>query len=390
MLHVLLTTAASALTVFVGFYFFYYTICWWYIRANKFKKKTDLKNSYPTVSIIIPLYNEVKVLSRKIENLKELNYPKEKLEIVFVDGGSTDGSSGLLEKLTEQSELPIKNVFQESRKGFNNAVIDGFAETTGKIICITGAETEYDPEALNIMMQHFSDSRIGAVTGKQKIKNVDDGYSPKLEVAYRDLYDFVREGEGYIDSPFDLKGEISAARREIVKALVENPNLIQRGCIDACFSFQGRMAGYKTVYEPRAVYYELSPKLMRDSFKQQIRRAATLIENMLAFKNMIFNRKYGAFGMFIMPAHFLMLVVLPYLFILASIGMVALAAFYPTNFLFLSIVIVGLLGLLLSRRVKAFAKAQMALVLANLRLLKGVETQKFEKLESARPESTNK
>jgi cellulose synthase/poly-beta-1,6-N-acetylglucosamine synthase-like glycosyltransferase len=389
MLQVLLTMAVGAVTVFVGFYFFYYAICWWSIRANKFRKKTD-KNSFPTVSIIIPLYNEVKVLSRKIENLKELNYPKEKLEIVFVDGGSTDGGVELLEKLTEQSELTIKNVFQGSRKGFNNAVIEGFAETTGDIICITGAETEYDPEALNIMMRHFTDSRIGAVTGKQKIKNVDDGYSPKLEIAYRDLYDFVREGEGYIDSPFDLKGEISAARREILKALVENSELSRKGCIDACFSFQGRMDGYKTVYEPDAVYYELSPKLMRDSFKQQIRRAATLIENMLAYKNMIFNKKYGAFGMLIMPAHFLMLVILPYLFVLASIGMVVLAVLHPSNLLFLSIVVVGLLCLFLSRRVKAFVKAQIALIVATLTLLRGAETQKFERLQSARPDSPNK
>jgi len=384
MLEILSAVALTALSVFIGFYVIYYAICWRYKRKNN-KKKTKITKNHPVVSIIIPVYNEINVLQRRIENLKELNYPKSKLEIVFVDGGSTDGSTGLLEKQTKQAELPIKTVFQDSRKGFNNAVREGFAQTTGDIICITGAETEYDPEALSLMVQHFADQKIGAVTGKQKIRNVEDGFSPKLEIAYRDLYDFVREAESNIDSPFDIKGEIAVVRRDIVKALVENSRLTRRGCVDCCLNFQGKMGGYKTIYEPEAVYYELSPKLMRDSFKQQIRRAATLIENMLAFKEMIFKREFGAFGLLIMPAHFLMLIILPYFLIFASAGIIALAVLYPSNPLFLSILVIGLLSLLISRRVKAFVKTQLVLIVATLTLLKGIETQKFERLQSARP-----
>ena len=390
MLQIFPTMVLVALTFFVGFYISYYVICWLRIRNSRLNKKSYLPNISPLVSIIIPVYNELNVLKQRVKNLKELNYPMDKLEIVFVDGGSTDGSTQLLEELGRDSELRIKTVFQGQRKGFNSAVREGFAETTGEIVYISGAETEYDPEALNVMVRHFADPKIGAVTGKQKIKNVNDGLSPKLEIAYRDLYDIVREGESCIDSPFDLKGEISAARREIVEALVKNPKLLKKGCIDACFSFQGRINGYKTAYEPSAVYYELSPKLMRESFKQQTRRAATLIENMLAFKNLIFKKEYGAFGMLIMPAHFLMLIILPYVLILASVGTVALTMLYPSNYIFLTIMIIGLLGLILSRKVKAFIKAQIALIVATLRLLKGVETQKFERLESARPDSSNK
>jgi len=385
MLEILMIVVSSFVAIFVGFYLSYYAICWFYIRKKNLTIQADSNNSLPKVSIIVPVFNEVNVLEDRIENFNKLKYPKDKLELVFVDGGSTDGSIQLLKDLTKQSELSIKTLFQGQRKGFNSAVREGFAVTTGDIICITGAETEYDPEALNMMMRHFKDPTIGAVTGKQRIKNVNDGFSPKLEIAYRDLYDFVREGESCIDSPFDLKGEISVARREIVKALVENPNLLQKGCIDACFSFQGRLDGYKTVFEPRAVYYELSPKSMRDSFKQQTRRAATLIENMLAFKNMIFRKEFEAFGMLIMPAHFLMLIVLPYFLVFAAIGIVISAVLNPSNLLFLSLLIVGLISIFVSRRVKAFVKTQLVLIVTTLKLLKGVETQKFERLQSARP-----
>jgi biofilm PGA synthesis N-glycosyltransferase PgaC len=384
MLEILSAVVLTALSIFIGFYVIYYAICWRYNHKTT-KKKAKTANNHPTISFIIPVYNEVNVLQRRIENLRELNYPKNKMEIVFVDGGSTDGSIEFLEKQLKQTELLIKTVFQGSRKGFNNAVREGFAQTTGEIICITGAETEYDTEALNLMVQHFKDPKIGAVTGKQKIKNKADGFAPKLEVAYRDLYDFVRAAESNIDSPFDIKGEIAAARRDIVKAVVENSRLATSGCIDCCLNFQGKINGYKTIYEPDAVYYELSPKLMRDSFKQQIRRAATLIENMLAFKNMIFRKEFDAFGMLIMPAHFLMLVVLPYFLILATVGIITLAILNPSNLLFPLLLIVGLFSILVSRRVKAFMKTQLVLIVATLNLFKGTETQKFERLQSARP-----
>jgi biofilm PGA synthesis N-glycosyltransferase PgaC len=375
----------SALAIFIGFYATYYIICWWKIKSNSSRKDVPFNSNTPLVSIIVPVYNELKVLGRRIENFKELDYPKDKLEIVFVDGGSTDGSVPLLERIAEERTLNIKNFFQGSRKGFNSAVREGFALTSGEVIFISGAETEYDSYALNMILRHFADSTIGAVTGKQKIKNLTDGYSPKLETAYRDLYDFIRQGESYIDSPFDLKGEISAARREIVKALVENPALYKKGCIDACFSFQGKLSGYRTVYEPKAIYYELSPKSIKDSFKQQTRRAATLIENMWAFKELILNKKFGAFGLLIMPAHFFMLVVLPYILLIASIGLIMLPLLYPFNLLFFTISIVCLLGILVSRKVKAFIKTQLALIVATLKLMRGTETQKFERLESARP-----
>jgi len=385
MLQILMDIVIVALAIFGGFYIFYYVICLRYIKIHNPKKPSGFKKeSLPSVSIIIPVYNEANVLTRRIENLEGLRYPRDKLEVVFVDGGSSDGGIDLIQKLARKTKLSIKLICQGRRKGFNSAIIEGFAETTGDIICITGAETEYDPNALDMMVQHFAHPRIGAVTGRQMIRNVDEGFSPKLEVAYRGLYDLVREAESYIDSPFDIKGEICAARRSVVKNLVEKPELLHKGCIDACFSFQARKDGYKTVYDPRAVYFELSPKSIRDSFKQQIRRATTLIQNMMAFKDMILNTTYGAFGLFIMPAHFLMLVILPFVFLVGVIGMVVAIALNPSNYLFLAIICLALLATFLSSRLQAFLKTQIVLAIATLGLL-GFDTQKFERLASTRP-----
>jgi cellulose synthase/poly-beta-1,6-N-acetylglucosamine synthase-like glycosyltransferase len=371
---------------FVGFYLFYLTLCSaYYIRAKRRNTSTNsIINNYPKVSIIIPTYNEATVIPIKIKNLRELNYPKDKLEVVFVDGGSNDGTADLIEELAKESELSFKIVRQGARKGFNNAVIEGFAQTSGDLICITGAETEYDPEALKIMVSRFNDPRIGAVTGKQKIKNISEGYSPKLEGAYRSLYDFIREAESSIDSPFDIKGEISIARRDVVAKLVKNSYLSRKGCIDCCVSFQARMDGYKTVYLPEATYSEYSPKTIKESFKQQIRRAVTLMENMLAFKNMILNKKFGAFGILIMPAHLLMLNILPFMMLIGSVGLISLAFLNPSNYLILTFIFLVLLATMLSKHLQAFLKTQLVLIIATFKLLIGTETQKFEKISTTR------
>lgn len=374
------------LGIFIGFYMIYFATCLIFLKTRRKKHGIlSLPEVLPKVSTIIPTYNEVQVIGKKLENLQSLNYPKEKLEIIFVDGGSTDGTAELLGKLAESKDLIYKVVQQGTRKGFNSAVIEGFEKTTGEIICITGAETEYEPEALNAMIQWFSDPNIGSVTGKQKIRNISEGYSPQLEGAYRSLYDFLREAESCIDSPFDIKGEISAARRDIVARLVKNPTLAKKGCIDCCISFQAKMDGYASVFDPKAAYYELSPKNIKDSFKQQIRRAATLIENMMAFKTIILRKRYGAFGGFIMPAHFMMLLVLPFLLFIGSAGLVLSVLLNPSNYLVAALLGSAIVALVLLRQLQAFAKTQVVLLVAVLKLLFGTETQKFERLATARP-----
>lgn len=374
------------LGIFIGFYMIYFATCLIFLKTRRKKHGIlSLPEVLPKVSTIIPTYNEVQVIGKKLENLQSLNYPKEKLEIIFVDGGSTDGTAELLGKLAESRDLIYKVVQQGTRKGFNSAVIEGFEKTTGEIICITGAETEYEPEALNAMIQWFSDPNIGSVTGKQKIRNISEGYSPQLEGAYRSLYDFLREAESCIDSPFDIKGEISAARRDIVARLVKNPTLAKKGCIDCCISFQAKMDGYASVFDPKAAYYELSPKNIKDSFKQQIRRAATLIENMMAFKTIILRKRYGAFGGFIMPAHFMMLLVLPFLLFIGSAGLVLSVLLNPSNYLVAALLGSAIVALVLLRQLQAFAKTQVVLLVAVLKLLFGTETQKFERLATARP-----
>ncbi|MCJ7633319.1 hypothetical protein MUP77_13145 [Candidatus Bathyarchaeota archaeon] len=116
--------------------------------------------------------------------------------------------------------------------------------------------------------------------------------------------------------------------------------------------------------------------------RQTTRRATTLIQNMIIFRNMILNRNYGLFGLVIMPAHFLMLTLLPLLFALGSIGLIVSVLLDPS---YISIIAlsVGLLSVVASSRIREFVKTQLVLIPAVVGLV-FMDTQKFKRLESTR------
>jgi hypothetical protein len=195
--------------------------------------------------------------------------------------------------------------------------------------------------------------------------------SGKLEKAYRDLYDFMRQGESMMDSCFDIKGELCAARREVVAGILEHPGIATKGSIDTCFAFQSRIMGLKTVYEPQAFYYEDAANVMRESFQQTIRRGQVHIEAMSLYKHMYFNPKLRMFGLVIAPAHLAMVVLLPLVIGLQMFSLASLFVIQPGNPLAVALILLTLAALALSRHVQAFAKVQFSLIGAMGRLLLG-------------------
>lgn len=351
------------------FYTCYFILLSYFYKNSRSNKKI-FESTYPTISLIVPVYNEEKIIAKKIQNIEELIYPREKIEAIFIDGRSTDRTFEIINNEAQKCQKSIRLIGQNKREGYTRAVIEGILNSKGEIIVAMDAASYHYPDAIIQLAKHFEDPKIGAATGQEVVIGDNKQLGSKLEKSYRFFYDFMRKAETEIDSTPDSKGEILAVRREICIGLIRNLKISSNASFDSCVPYQAKLMGFRTIYDEHAKYYEYAPASFTDRMKVQIRRATVLIGAMFFFKDMLLNKKFGKFGLLILPAHFMLDCVLPSLFMFGTVTMVILTLMNPMDVVLLWII--AALAMLVSSKSRSFLisfiQSQFALFLAIFRL----------------------
>ena len=304
------------------------------IEHHNVEKKENIK-FHPHVTVIIPTHNEESIISKKITNLLDSNYPKEKLEIIFVDD-SNDSTPRKIEKYSKK--MPFIHLIKfNKRKGYSHSMIAGCKAAKGDIIVLSDAGSFHDTYTISNLVRHFRDQKIGAVTGNKVILNIDEEIG-KSENLYLKIYKMVRTAEINIDSTFWLNGEASAVRKNLITNF-EKCN----ATFDTAVALLVRQKGYKTIYDPQANFYDYTPRTHSEWVKQKTIRAANLIKILIQFKSMFFKPKYGKFGLIILPMNLAMLIITPIAILAGIIFLISLTFF---DFVF-SISIWSIMGIIL-------------------------------------------
>jgi cellulose synthase/poly-beta-1,6-N-acetylglucosamine synthase-like glycosyltransferase len=286
----------------------------------------------PVVSIVTPTHNEEAIISKKIENLLASDYPKEKLEIIFVDD-SDDSTPKIIQEYAKMFSN-INLIKFDKRVGYSPCMIAGCKAARGEVIVLSDAGAFFDAKTVANLVRHFQNPDIGAVTSTDVILNVDEEVG-RSEDLYQKIYNFVRTAETNMDSTFYFKGEASAVRKDLITDLEECG-----ATFDTAVALSVRKKGYKTIYDPEAKFYEYAPKTRRERIRQKTTRAANWIKILFQFKSMLFNPKYGKFGLLTLPANFMMLVIIP-LAILAGISFLIFLTFFDPAFTIILWSIIG-------------------------------------------------
>ena len=266
----------------------------------------------PLITLLIIVHNEEKVIKRKIENSLNLVYPKDKLEIIVVDDGSTDKTRDIVK---EHESVGVKLVEQNPRKGKASAINLGTEHANGEIIIITDGNSLLNEEALKKIVRHFSDPLVGGVGGRYEPKNIEGKDVGLGSIMYWKLERFVREKESAIDSIIGMNGNIAAIRKGIMHKIDENL-LVE----DFDMTVSLRKEGFRVLYEPEAYAWKLAPGSLKDEIIQKKRRIIGTIQTLSRHKSVLFNPKYGLYGTLIFPSHKLFQMLLPFLFILLVIS----------------------------------------------------------------------
>jgi cellulose synthase/poly-beta-1,6-N-acetylglucosamine synthase-like glycosyltransferase len=319
-------------------YVSYYSLCLYVVKIKKLKVKKNIKFR-PKVSFVIATWNEEKTISGKLKNTLALDYPKDKLEVIVIDSGSTDQTKNIVRKFKK-----VRLIVEKERKGKADALNKAFKECKGDIVVISDSDCRLDKDILKKSMPYFFDPKVGALTGRQILLNSKENLATKTEQNYRNFYFIIRNAESIIDSTLVFHGEFSAFRKELLDNIY-NDSVAD----DSELALRIRKKNYRALMIWDAVYREYAPNRLSDRIKQKYRRAQGLVQIMSRFFSTFFlNPNYGYFGMLIFPVEFFMHTISPFIVILTLIAMF----FLPLNLLIL--IFLGIIGALSIGTIRSF------------------------------------
>lgn len=293
-------------------------------RNSKTKKDYSLA---PKVSIVIPTMNEEAIIEKRLTNILEMNYPPDKMEVIFVDN-SKDRTPEIIK--TYAAKYPFLTLQKQGKKGFNNALNQGYASATGDIIIKSDSTAMPHPDALREIVANFSDESVGAVCGVHVFNNGDDIEKEFKGVMYR-----VQLMESYFHSSLISHGSFGAYRKFLTPTLGEEIT-----ADDSEVVVNVVRNGYRAIIDPEVKSEEESPKSFKERRSQKNRRAAGVIRVLVRNLDMLFNEKYGNFGMVTLPVDLFLLVISPILlFTICTLWLIYLATNLSTSLIIATLVV---------------------------------------------------
>jgi len=317
----------------------------------------------PKVTLIVPTFNEGAFILRKMENLANLDYPCEKLEVIIVDSASTDDTVSLINEHLKKAKFPFEiRVLEESmRRGKARALNYALEYAKNEVIAISDADAYWEPSALRKALPYLADSRVGAVTGSERFLNLGQNSLTQGEGLYRKVYNAIRMGESKRHSTLIFQGELSIFKRSVFQKFAEERGSDDSGTVKRIIS-----EGRRTLFVPEAIFFDEAPSKWRDWIRVKSRRSLHLIWVLVDSLRLKMKNKFPQPSL-ILVTNFYLHVINPIVGLAALIGFIWVGLLYPLIFLF------ALLPFLIRRsRVMLFqyALSQIALILAILSYIK--------------------
>lgn len=223
--------------------------------------------SYPGVSILVPCHNESRQLAETFGALSRIDYPT--YEIIAIDDGSKDQTGAILDAMTAQ--LPsLRVVHLASNQGKSTAMNAGALAARHELLVCIDADALLDPHALTWLVRRFqSDASIGGLTGNPRVRNRATLLG-RLQVGeFSSIVGLIKRAQTVNGSLFTVSGVICAFR----KRALQDAGWWSRGAItdDVDVSWRLQLAGWRLVFEPKALCWILMPETLRGLWRQRAR-----------------------------------------------------------------------------------------------------------------------
>jgi len=265
------------------------------VHAHQYRPLVD-KGYRPMVSVIMPCYNEGVAIKDAISAVLRLNYPKDRMELVVVDDGSTDNTPSIVAEMLEKSNGAFRFLKMEKNMKKRHALAHGIKHANGEIIVSIDSDAIVELNALVNLVQPFTDPDVYCVSGNAIVSNE---YKQKIntflarlqKVWYTDGFCIRKGAESLFGIVLCCSGVLSAFRKDKVQQVLPNwltETFMGRKCLsgeDAQLTVWMLKLGGKSVFQSNAIVYTEAPATMHAFIKQQLRWGrGSFYSMMTAFK----------------------------------------------------------------------------------------------------------
>jgi cellulose synthase/poly-beta-1,6-N-acetylglucosamine synthase-like glycosyltransferase len=284
-------------SLFFSLFFEIFLLITYFEKRSTLKVQSEYKEPahFPTVSIMVPCYNEEETILKTLSSLLMLDYPKDKLEILVIDDGSSDNTLKILDQFNSSNQI---KVYSKPNGGKYTALNFGLQKTSGEFVGCLDADSFVEKSALKRIMNHFNDAETMAVTPAVRVhdpKNVLE-LMQKVEYAWGIFY---RKMLDYLGAIFVTPGPFSIYRREVFSLIGDYRHAHNTEDLEIALRMQANHL--KIVNAHDAIVYTVAPKTLKTLYKQRRRWTYGFLNNSLDYKFLFLNKKYGNIGLYILP-----------------------------------------------------------------------------------------
>jgi cellulose synthase/poly-beta-1,6-N-acetylglucosamine synthase-like glycosyltransferase/peptidoglycan/xylan/chitin deacetylase (PgdA/CDA1 family)/spore germination protein YaaH len=266
-----------------------------WFRSRRRRRLHSGQNYRPTVSVIVPAFNEETVIVNTIRSLLASDY--EEYEVIVVDDGSSDGTSKVV--ANEFDTEPRVRLFTINNGGKAEALTFGLARAKGEVVIALDADTLFAPDAMAALAHRFYDPTIGAVAGNAKVGNRINIVTRWQALEYVTSQNMDRRAFASLNCITVVPGAVGAWRRDLLERAggFSSDTLAE----DQDLTLQIRRLGFKIAYEEEAVAWTEAPAQLRPLAKQRFRWAYGTLQCMWKHRDALFSFRHGSLGFIGMP-----------------------------------------------------------------------------------------
>ncbi len=323
--------------LFLAVFFEVFLLVTFLSAPAKERRDQKLSTKTPSVAVIVPCWNEENTIKGTVDSLLALEYPKDKLSIVLVDDGSTDGTAKVMDTFIGNPQI---TVIHKKNGGKHSAVNLGIEKSPqAEFVGCLDADSFVAPDALREIIGYFDNPKVGAVTAAMSV------HEPKLWIEKMQHADYIhgitlRHVISSLNGLYVTPGPFSFYRRDMILSV----GGFQTGhnTEDLEMALRMQRAGFLIENAPRARVYTKTPKTVRALVKQRTRWTTGFLRNVIYdYRDMIGNPEYGTLGLIMLPlgllanvSGILMFIVIIVQFVQSVINRYTLTRGVPLSYVF--------------------------------------------------------